>query len=308
MYSDDELLLFSILNTYNKIISPTLIHKIFVLSKNYDKNIFLLEKSEINNFLNENSDFKEEQIEMLTKIFSYDITQKILEKAEEINEICDKKNINIISLNNPLYPKNLKKIKFAPYLLYVKGNLPNEEILSKSLAIVGTRSPSKIAEDFTKKIGNYLNENNYFNVSGLANGIDTIGHISMIKNTGAILGQGLNTKIYPYDNKYLAEEILNRGGFLASELPPDENISTIHLINRNRIQSGFVNSIFIGETGIKGGTIHTFKYARSQNKNIFSSFVSEEFNKKYSKNLIVINNLDEFKIKIENLFKQEELF
>ena len=58
-------------------------------------------------------------------------------------------------------------------------------------------------------------------VSGLAIGCDTCGHKGALKvkgKTTAILANGLdNDSIYPPENKYLAEEIVQNGGLLISE-------------------------------------------------------------------------------------------
>ena len=49
-------------------------------------------------------------------------------------------------------------IKESPYVIFVKGNLPSNEELEKSFAIVGTRKPSKEGIDFARDIGQYLSQ------------------------------------------------------------------------------------------------------------------------------------------------------
>jgi len=206
------------------------------------------------------------------------------------------------------YPKNLINIKESPYVIFVKGNLPIDEELEKSSAIVGTRKPSKEGINFAGDIGSYLSKNNIYNISGLALGIDTVGHNMSLQKTGAILGQGLDLEIYPRENIKLAEMILENNGFLLSELIPQTEISLFSLIKRDRLQSALTSGIIIAETSIKGGTVNTFKYARDQKKKIFISDINKEFIEKYRKDLIVIKNSLDFEKKLKNNLEQKNLF
>ena len=198
-------------------------------------------------------------------------------------------------------------IKESPYVIFVKGNLPSNEELEKSFAIVGTRKPSKEGIDFARDIGQYLSKNNIYNISGLALGIDTEGHNMSLQKTGAILGQGLDLEIYPRENIKLAKMILENKGFLLSELIPQKEISLFSLIKRDRLQSALTSGIVIAETGIKGGTVNTFKYAREQKKKIFISDINKEFIEKHKKDLIVIKNSLDFEKKIKNNLEQKNL-
>lgn len=65
--------------------------------------------------------------------------------------------------------------------------------------------------------------------------------------------------IYPAKNKQLAETILNNNGALISEYPLGTKIFRNCFVNRDRIQSGLSFGVFVIETGIKGGTMHTVR-------------------------------------------------
>ena len=129
-----------------------------------------------------------------------------------------------------------------------------------------------------------------------------------LQKTGAILGQGLDLEIYPRENIKLAEMILENNGFLLSELIPQTEISLFSLIKRDRLQSALTSGIVIAETGIKGGTVNTFKYAREQKKKIFVSDINRKFIEKYRKDLIVIKNSLDFEKKLKNNLEQKNLF
>ena len=304
MYSKEELLIFSFINSNYDISIQNLTYKIFNFSNKENINFFKLNKLGKIEFLK--PFFSENNIEKILFIFDKLNLYKI--KIEKIIKNCEEKNIKIFYYSYENYPKNLINIKESPYIIFVKGNLPIDEELEKSFAIVGTRKPSKEGINFAGDIGSYLSKNNIYNISGLALGIDTVGHNMSLQKTGAILGQGLDLEIYPRENIKLAEMILENNGFLLSELIPQTEISLFSLIKRDRLQSALTSGIIIAETGIKGGTVNTFKYAREQKKKIFISDINKEFIEKYRKDLIVIKNSLDFEKKLKNNLEQKNLF
>lgn len=304
MYSKEELLIFSFINSNYDISIQNLTYKIFNFSNKENINFFKLNRIEKIEFLK--SFFSEDNIEKILSIFDKLSLYKI--EAEKIVKNCEEKSIKIFYYSYENYPKNLMDIKESPYVIFVKGNLPSNVELEKSFAVVGTRKPSKEGIDFARDIGQYLSRNNIYNISGLALGIDTEGHNMSLQKTGAILGQGLDLEIYPRENVKLAEMILENNGFLLSELIPQTEISLFSLIKRDRLQSALTSGIIIVETGIKGGTVNTFKYAREQKKKIFISDINKEFIEKHKKDLIVIKNSLDFEKKLKNNLIQKNLF
>ena len=304
MYSKEELLIFSIINSKYDIDIQNLVNKIFKFSNKENLNFFNLNRIDKIEFLN--NFLSEENIEKILDIFEKD--DFYMFEIEKTRKICEEKNINIFYHSYENYPKSLMNIKESPYVIFVKGNLPSNEELEKSFAIVGTRKPSKEGIAFARDIGQYLSENNIYNISGLALGIDTEGHNMSLQKTGAILGQSLDLEIYPQENVKLAEIILENNGFLLSELIPQTEISLFSLIKRDRLQSALTSGIVIAETGIKGGTVNTFKYAREQKRKIFISDINREFIEKHKKDLIIIKNSLDFEKKLKNNLIQKNLF
>ncbi len=304
MYSKEELLIFSFINSNYDISIQNLTYKIFNFSNKENINFFKLNRIEKIEFLK--SFFSQDNIEKILSVFDKLTLYKI--EAEKIVKNCEEKSIKIFYYSYENYPKNLMDIKESPYVIFIKGNLPSNEELEKSFAIVGTRKPSKDGIDFAMDIGGYLSKNSIYNISGLALGIDTEGHNMSLQKTGAILGQGLDLEIYPRENVKLAEMILENNGFLLSELIPQTEISLFSLIKRDRLQSALTSGIIIAETDIKGGTVNTFKYAREQKKRIFISDINKEFIEKYKKDLIVIKNSLDFEKKLKNNLIQKNLF
>lgn len=187
-------------------------------------------------------------------------------KAHEIWKLSQQHNIQIISRDSPHYPKCLSQISDPPALLHVRGNI--DAINRDCVAIVGTREPTEYGVDAAKKLGALFAERGYVVVSGLANGIDTAVHQGALEVNGltvAVFAHGLDT-VYPSKNKELADAILKNNGALVSEYPWGTKANRSYFIARDRIQSGLSLGVFVVETGIKGGTLHTVKSCKEQKR------------------------------------------
>ena len=129
--------------------------------------------------------------------------------------------IKEISIENELYPNELRNIYDAPSKLYVLGNI---EILNKKgIAIVGSRNATEYGKKVAIRISKELSQNGINIISGLALGIDTYAHMgSILANskgkTIAVLGSGIDV-IYPKQNVELARKIIQSGGCIVSEYP-----------------------------------------------------------------------------------------
>lgn len=192
------------------------------------------------------------------KKIDYDEITEANKKANEIIKICFKKNILLVNFIEEDYPKKLLSLSDYPVLLYYKGNI--KKLNNRpSVAIIGTRQPSEYGMIIAQKYSEYLTMKNFNVISGLAKGIDGIAHKSCLDCGGytvAFLGQGLNTAIYPKENRTLAERILNSGGALISEYEPNLRGFPNFFVERDRLQSGASDGVLVIETGVKGGTMH----------------------------------------------------
>ena len=77
------------------------------------------------------------------------------------------------------------------------------------------------------------------------NGIDTCAHRATLDVKGktiAVLGSGFN-HIFPPKNIELYKEIIEKGGAIISEYPPETPQSSQNFLNRNRIVSGLALGI-----------------------------------------------------------------
>lgn len=104
------------------------------------------------------------------------------------------------------------------------------------------------------------------------NGIDTTAHLysyNQLGKTIAVLGNGFN-HIFPAENKELYKKILNHGGLIISEYPPDTKCQSTYFLERNRIVSGLSLGVLVIEAVHRSGTSVTAKLAISQNKKVFA--------------------------------------
>ena len=190
-------------------------------------------------------------------------------KTDKIIEDCDKLGIRIITYLDDEYPILLKKSTDYPAVLYYKGDISYINSMN-AVAIVGTRAPSEYGKKFAYALGKAMSEREFVDVSGLAIGCDTEGHIGCLDAGGktiAVLAGGLES-VYPAENKKLAERIVENGGALVSEYPPYSEMFRSAFVQRDRIQAGMSNAVFVVETREKGGTINTVNFAREYNRPI----------------------------------------
>lgn len=177
--------------------------------------------------------------------------------------------IRCVSFFDSDYPTQLAHTPDPPAIIYVKGPIENL-IGSKIIAIVGTREPTKHGCEVALKLGKVSAQKGFVVVSGLAHGCDTYGHRGCLNGQGigvAVLAHGLD-RVYPAANRGLAEELLNGGGSLLSEYPMNVTPIRAAFAERDRIQSGLAQGVLVIETDVKGGTMHTVRFARDQNRHI----------------------------------------
>jgi DNA processing protein len=180
--------------------------------------------------------------------------------------------IRKINTKNKDYPRLLKEIKNPPETLYFRGRiLPKENCF----AIVGTRRFSSYGKQIALELAGDLAEAGLTIVSGLAPGIDTFSHQAALEKKGrtiAVLGTGLDEKsIYPQSNLKLAKKIIETGGALISEYPPETRGTQFTFPQRNRIISGLSIGVLIVEAREKSGALITANHAFSQNRKVFAT-------------------------------------
>jgi len=218
----------------------------------------------------ENFDLKPETVHKVKSLIdSFSDIEKI---ANIYKQIASDNNIGVISCLDKYYPYNWKYLSGMPKVFYYCGNYSIVErmTLGGSVAVVGSRSPSKYAEYATDNICKALGEKGIAIVSGMAYGIDRQAHISSVNTSGgtiAVLAGGVDN-IYPPKNRDIYELIRDKG-VIISEMPPGQKPLRQYFPSRNRLIAGLSDCTLVMEAGSVSGTLHTASFAAGQGKEVF---------------------------------------
>lgn len=186
---------------------------------------------------------------------------RALDDAEKQVEEAERHNAKILSPLDTNYPKLLAATKDDPFLLFVRGTLATEP--AKSVAVIGTREPTKHGTLIAQRIAQYLAEQSWSVVSGLAKGCDAIAHQATIDHDGhtvAVLAHGLHT-VAPKTNQRLAESILDKGGALVTEYRFGVEPRPEFFVKRDRIQAGMAQGVVMIQSDHRGGSLHASRAA-----------------------------------------------
>jgi len=197
-------------------------------------------------------------------------TGKSMELAREEMARATAAGVEIVTLDDSLYPQQLKQIYDPPLVLYVRGQV---EVISKpGIALVGTRHPTPYGSGMAERLACDLAAHGLVIISGMARGVDTAGHRGAIAAKGktvAVFGTGIDV-IYPKENSRLSEQILALGGALISEFPIGTSAFPQNFPIRNRIISGMSVGVLVVEAAAYSGTRITARCALEQNRDVFA--------------------------------------
>lgn len=182
--------------------------------------------------------------------------------------------INTISPQEEEFTQGLTSIALMPKTLYFYGKMPqNMAKKAPVVAIVGSRHNTRYGEEVAYKLAYELGKRGVIVVSGLAFGIDSIGHRGCLDAGGttvAVLGTPID-EIYPREHKGLAEEILEKNGAIISEYAPGSKVyPKVSFLERNRIISGLSDIVVVVEAAERSGSLNTATHALEQGKEVFA--------------------------------------
>lgn len=203
------------------------------------------------------------------------LANKITSERQNINPEqewtkLEKENIRMIVEADPEYPRLLKEIPSAPYILYMKGEM---DLNAPMISIVGSRKFTDYGSQVAYAFAKDLAQAGITVVSGMAYGIDSIAHQGALDSGGktiAVLGDSLDEKsIYPISHLKLSREI-TQNGCLLSDFPIETHASIGTFPARNRIVAGLSMGTLIVEAGEKSGTLITADLALEFNRDVFA--------------------------------------
>lgn len=191
-------------------------------------------------------------------------------------------NHNEIRPQEADFTEVLETIAVKPKRLYFYGKMPQKRLKSgtkrtyerpKSLAIVGTRRPTKYGEEIAYKLAYEAAKRGAVVVSGLAYGIDSVAHRGALDAGGvtvAVLGTPID-EIYPRAHIGLAERIVETGGCVMSELAPGAQYhAKTCFLQRNRLISGLADVVVIPEAAERSGSLNTAAHALEQGREVLA--------------------------------------
>ncbi len=199
------------------------------------------------------------------KLVECDLTQ-----PKEILRQCENKGIDILTISDSNYPKQLLELKNPPLVLYFKGDIG---LLNNGyrVAVVGTRTPSKYGSDVTEMLTKSLCEHNITIVSGLAEGLDGIANAIAVEEgtaTIAVLGNSVDV-YYPLINRELQLRI-ERCGLVISETAPSVSGYANSFLLRNRIIAAISDAVLVTEARTRSGALDTAKKADKLGRKLFA--------------------------------------
>ena len=206
--------------------------------------------------------------------FSVDELRKLvnttLDDIQYVFEKYKKFHTQYITIEDDLYPRQLRNIDNPPTILFVVGDISrlDDELL---LTVVGTRKESMYGKKACELICSELVYAGFSIVSGLAKGGDTTAHLTALKCKGrtyGFLACGLDVD-YPYGKSELKNAIYKNGAIITEYLPGKEALPTNFRV-RNRLMAGISEGTLVIEAAKISGTFITAHAAVDQGKDVFA--------------------------------------
>jgi len=210
-------------------------------------------------------------------ISDYPITE---DSVARMFECCEEKNMQVVSIADPTYPRTLRYDPTPPAVLFYRGSLA--ALQQRRVGIVGTRSPTPSGVYTAREFGEQLAANEIAVVSGLARGIDGAVHHGMklhydeaLPSTSQALGKpigvvacGLDV-VYPKSNAGLWNWV-GENGLLLSEYGPGVQPEPYRFPQRNRIIAALSEVVVVVESRESGGSMLTVAEAIRRNIEVFA--------------------------------------
>ena len=171
------------------------------------------------------------------------------------------------------YPERLRDDEFTSPVLFARGDLALLE--RPGVAIVGTRSASRVGLAVARRFGEELAYRGYAIVSGLALGIDGAAHEGALEKRSerapgpiGVVASGLDV-CYPRRHEKLWAQVTGRGLMLSTS--PLGMAPGAHLFpKRNRVIAGLGRITLVVESHRRGGSLHTARAARELGRRVLA--------------------------------------
>lgn len=193
-------------------------------------------------------------------------------QADRTLDLLITKDIQILSQSLFRLSDYSRLIPTFPICLYAKGTTALLTSGHIKIAIIGTRKPTPYGTQNTQNFTRELIHHNAIILSGLALGIDALAHQTALDYEGktiAILGSGFH-HVHPRQNLRLYNSIIDAGGLVLTEYPPDTPPCRQNFPIRNRLISGFSRAVLVIEGSAHSGTRITANHALNSGIDVFA--------------------------------------
>jgi DNA processing protein len=150
-----------------------------------------------------------------------------------------------------------------PFGLWVRGSASLDDLLERSVAMVGARACSAYGEHVAGELASGLAEKGMTVVSGGAYGIDAAAHrgaLAVAGRTVAFVACGVDVD-YPRVNAALFERIAANGA-IVSELPPGCSPTRQRFYTCNRLVAASTLGTLVVEASPRSGSLNIASWAR----------------------------------------------
>jgi DNA processing protein len=178
------------------------------------------------------------------------------------------RQVRMITVTDIMYPANLKEAYDRPPFIYVDGTVVDTD--QQALAIVGSRKAEDSVFKIAYEIAHAAAEASITVVSGLARGVDGTAHRAALDANGrtiAVLGAGIDVKVYPPEHEELARRIAASGA-LISHFRPGSPYTKSTFVARNAVISGLCGASLLVDAGERSGTRTEAESALKQGRNV----------------------------------------
>lgn len=192
--------------------------------------------------------------------------------AERELRYCHKHRIEPIASTDAAYPKLLREVPDYPHIIYIQGD--SAALHGKLLSVVGTRTASNYGEEQCTRLIRELSERipQLVVVSGLAYGIDGAAHRAALAHdlrTVAVVANAL-PHITPTLHSRLAQEIVEKGGVVMSELHSEAKQKGVFYLARNRLIAALSAGTILIESPAAGGSLNTAAHADAYHRTVMA--------------------------------------
>ncbi|MCZ2829442.1 DNA-processing protein DprA [Modestobacter sp. VKM Ac-2986] len=168
-------------------------------------------------------------------------------------------------------PRDRTTSLVPPLALWVRGDRPLDDLVDRSVALVGSRASTAYGEHVAGELAHGLGERGWTTVSGGAFGIDAAAHRGSLAAgapTVVVLACGVD-RAYPSGHSALFARVLEDGA-LVSEWPPGCAPLRHRFLVRNRLIAALTRGTVVVEAAARSGAQATAHRARDLGRSVMA--------------------------------------